>query len=146
MSCNVIVTFCPVLEEQERRWGKQYKAYHRKIVQAVAETAGEVLRYDGALIEPLYHASCGGGRTEDAAEVWGNARPYLVSVECNHPADPHTGQKVTMTLETSKQSNYFIFVCLFILIYLLFLRQLCPRIIPRQNHVIILLIRIPDKK
>ena len=90
-------------EEQERRWGKQYKAYHRKIVQAVAETAGEVLRYDGTLIEPLYHASCGGGRTEDAAEVWGNARPYLVSVECNHPADPHTGQKVTMTLQDMTQ-------------------------------------------
>lgn len=86
-------------EEQRARWGRQYRAYHRKVVQAVAATAGEVLRYDGALIEPLYHASCGGGRTENAEEVWGNAKPYLVSVSCNHPADPHTQQQTTMTLQ-----------------------------------------------
>lgn len=85
--------------EQKDRWGKHYKEYHRKIVQAVHDTAGEVLRYDGALIEPLYHASCGGGKTEDAEAVWGNAKPYLVSVTCNHPADPHTQQKTTMSLK-----------------------------------------------
>lgn len=90
-------------DEQKARWGRQYKTYHRKIVEAVADTAGEVLRYDGALIEPLYHASCGGGRTEDAAEVWGNARPYLVSVACNHPADPHTQTTTTMTLQEMEQ-------------------------------------------
>ena len=90
-------------EEQQARWGKQYKTYHRKIVQAVAETTGEVLRYDGALIEPLYHASCGGGRTENAEDVWGNAKPYLVSVSCNHPADPHTQQQTTMTLQEMEQ-------------------------------------------
>lgn len=90
-------------EEQRERWGKEYKTYHRKVVQAVAETAGQVLRYDGQLIEPLYHASCGGGRTEDAQEVWGNARPYLVSVACNHPDDPHTQQQTTMTLREMDQ-------------------------------------------
>ncbi len=90
-------------EEQKKRWGKEYKAYHRKVVQAVGQTAGEVLRYDGTLIEPLYHASCGGGRTEDAQEVWGNAKPYLVSVECNHPADPHNQQQTTMSLQEMEQ-------------------------------------------
>lgn len=90
-------------EEQQKRWGKDYKAYHRKVVQAVGQTAGEVLRYDGTLIEPLYHASCGGGRTEDAQEVWGNAKPYLVSVECGHPDDPHTQQQTTMSLREMEQ-------------------------------------------
>jgi len=90
-------------DEQRARWGKQYKQYYRKIVEAVADTAGEVLRYDGALIEPLYHASCGGGRTEDAQAVWGNARPYLVSVECNHPADPHMQTETTMSLQEMEQ-------------------------------------------
>ena len=89
--------------EQKKRWGKHYKDYHHKIVQAVATTAGEVLRYDGDLIEPLYHASCGGGKTEDAEAVWGNAKPYLVSVACNHPADPHTEQKTTMSLQEMEQ-------------------------------------------
>lgn len=90
-------------EEQKARWGKQYKTYHHKIGQAVADTTGEVLRYNGELIEPLYHASCGGGRTEDAQAVWGNAKPYLVSVACNHPADPHTQSKTSMTLQTMAQ-------------------------------------------
>ena len=89
--------------EQKKRWGKNYKDYHRKIVQAVSETAGEVLRYDGVLIEPLYHASCGGGCTEDAEEVWGNAKPYLVSVACNHSTDPHTGAQTTMSLQQMEQ-------------------------------------------
>ncbi len=86
-------------EEQKARWGKQYRTYHQKIAQAVADTAGEVLRYDGMLIEPLYHASCGGGKTEDAKNVWGNAKPYLVSVDCQHPPDPHSKTKISMTLE-----------------------------------------------
>lgn len=90
-------------EKQQTRWGQQYREYHRKIVQAVAETSGEVLRYDGDLIEPLYHASCGGGRTENAEDVWGNAKPYLVSVSCNHPDDPHTQQQTTMTLQEMEQ-------------------------------------------
>lgn len=87
-------------EEQKNRWGGNYRKYHRKIVQAVADTAGEVLRYDGILIEPLYHASCGGGSTEAAENVWGSFRPYLATVECNHANDPHTSTKTSMTLTT----------------------------------------------
>ncbi len=90
-------------EEQKQRWGRQYRKYHRKIVQAVADTAGEVLRYDGILIEPLYHASCGGGQTEDAQNVWGNAKPYLTSVACNHNGDPHTQSKTSMSLQSMAQ-------------------------------------------
>lgn len=90
-------------EEQKKRWGSQYRKYHRKIVQAVADTAGEVLRYDGLLIEPLYHASCGGTQTEDAQNVWGNAKPYLVSVKCNHASDPHMQTRTSMTLQTMAQ-------------------------------------------
>ena len=90
-------------EEQKKRWGSQYKEYHRKVVQAVADTAGEVLRYEGILIEPVYHASCGGAYTEDAQDVWGNAKPYLVSVNCAHATDPHTQTKNSMTLATMAQ-------------------------------------------
>ena len=49
-----------------------------KVSQAVAETAGEVLLYNGELIDATYF-SCSGGRTEDAAAVWGNDVPYLQS-------------------------------------------------------------------
>ena len=90
-------------EEQKSRWGRNYRRYHRKIVQAVADTAGEVLRYDGILIEPVYHASCGGGFTEAAENVWGSFRPYLSSVECNHADDPHTRTKTSMTMAAMAQ-------------------------------------------
>lgn len=51
---------------------------------AVDATAGEVLLYNGKLIEALF-SSNGGGKTSDATEVWGNAVPYLKSVAS--PAD-----------------------------------------------------------
>lgn len=51
-----------------------------KIRDAVYSTAGQVLTYEGALIEATYF-SCSGGRTEDAAAVWGMAFPYLRSVD-----------------------------------------------------------------
>ncbi|MBQ8834959.1 MAG: stage II sporulation protein D [Oscillospiraceae bacterium] len=51
-----------------------------KIKAAVAASSGYVLTYEGALIEATYF-SCSGGRTEDAAAVWGTDYPYLQSVE-----------------------------------------------------------------
>lgn len=51
-----------------------------KIQSAVAATSGLVLTYEGALIEATYF-SCSGGRTEDAAAVWGAEFPYLQSVD-----------------------------------------------------------------
>lgn len=51
----------------------------RKICTAVEETAGQVLTYEGSLIEATYF-SCSGGATEDAVAVWGTDVPYLKSV------------------------------------------------------------------
>lgn len=51
-----------------------------KIRGAVLDTSDLVLTYEGQLIEATYF-SCSGGRTEDAAAVWGNDFPYLRSVE-----------------------------------------------------------------
>ena len=47
---------------------------------AVWETSGQVLTYEGQLIEATYF-SCSGGMTEDAAAVWGAHIPYLKAVE-----------------------------------------------------------------
>lgn len=51
-----------------------------KIRKAVSETAGQVLTYGGALAEATYF-SCSGGRTENAAAVWGGEIPYLQAVD-----------------------------------------------------------------
>lgn len=91
---------------QKERWGRTYELWRNKIVQAVSDTAGEVLYYEGALIEPVYHASCGGGFTEAVEHVWGTAKPYLVCVACNHPADRHSGETVVVSLqEFAKKLN-----------------------------------------
>jgi stage II sporulation protein D len=47
---------------------------------AVAETRGQVLTYDGGLIEAFFYSTCG-GQTADGAEVFrGAVRPYLRSI------------------------------------------------------------------
>ena len=51
-----------------------------KISQAVQATAGEVLVYQGNLIDATYF-SCSGGRTEDALAVWGSDVPYLQATD-----------------------------------------------------------------
>ncbi len=51
-----------------------------KIRNAVMQTAGMVLTYEGTLIEATYF-SCSGGSTEDAAAVWGTDFPYLQAVD-----------------------------------------------------------------
>lgn len=51
-----------------------------KITDAVLATSGQVLTYQGKLAEATYF-SCSGGRTEDAAAVWGSDIPYLQAVD-----------------------------------------------------------------
>lgn len=51
-----------------------------KVRDAVYETTGEVITYNGDLIEATYF-SCSGGRTEDALAVWGAEIPYLQAVD-----------------------------------------------------------------
>lgn len=49
--------------------------------QAVEETTGEVLTFQGELIRPLFH-STSGGYTLDAFDVWGREKiPYLAAVQ-----------------------------------------------------------------
>lgn len=50
-----------------------------KVSAAVEGTCGQVLTYEGNLIDATYF-SCSGGTTEDAVAVWGAEIPYLQSV------------------------------------------------------------------
>jgi len=51
-----------------------------KTIQAVDETKGQLLKYNGQVAETLFYAS-DGGYTADAKYVWGNAVPYLTAKE-----------------------------------------------------------------
>jgi len=59
------------------------KVEHPLSDQAVAETRGEVLLYEGAPIDALYTATCG-GHTEDGSAVFADKKglPYLKGVPC----------------------------------------------------------------
>lgn len=54
-----------------------------RAVRGVKETAGEVLVYNGAVIQAFYHSNCG-GHTEASENVWGFALPYLAGVDCKY--------------------------------------------------------------
>ena len=57
--------------------------------QAVDNTAGECLYYDGYLVQdPVYHSS-NGGATEDSANVWGGEKGYLIGKQ--DPYEARTG-------------------------------------------------------
>ncbi len=68
------------ITEEEYLNGMGEQADIDKARQAVADTTGLVLTYDGELIEATYF-SCSGGRTEDAVAVWGEDIPYLQAVD-----------------------------------------------------------------
>jgi len=77
-------------DELKERWGFwDYRKYKSKIVKAVQATKGKILVYDQQIIDPVYHASCGGGRTENSGEVWNHNFPYLTSVACISHEDKH---------------------------------------------------------
>jgi stage II sporulation protein D len=48
--------------------------------EAVAATRGQVLLFDGGLLDAVFHSSSGGASTENSGEIWNQQLPYLVSV------------------------------------------------------------------
>lgn len=60
-----------------------------RIAYAVMNTGGEVVTYNGKLIEALYHSTCG-GRTEDVEEVFGKNYPYLKPVSSSCDLSPYS--------------------------------------------------------
>lgn len=71
------------VEQLKKTWGSSFNTYYNKIKNAVNSTKGMYLTYNGEIIEAMYH-STSNGQTENAEYVWGNAFPYLVSVESTY--------------------------------------------------------------
>ena len=89
-------------EEYISRGGREEAV--NKIRSAVETTAGQVITYEGELIEATYF-SCSGGQTEDALAVWGTDIPYLQStVSPGEETAAHYSDTVTMTLEEFRTS------------------------------------------
>ena len=57
---------------------------YQKILEAVSITAGQVLTYQGKIVEAVYHSTCG-GNTEASHALWqGEPLPYLQPVSCSY--------------------------------------------------------------
>lgn len=66
------------LEDMKANWGTQFDAYYAKMCDAVRQTDGQSLRYEGEPIQAVFHSSSA-GQTLASADIW-NPCPYLVSV------------------------------------------------------------------
>lgn len=67
--------------ELENQWGtNNFAKNYNKIRNAVIETKGQVIKYEGDLIEAVFH-STSAGKTQSAEQVWGENIPYLSSVD-----------------------------------------------------------------
>lgn len=73
-------------EQLREKWGDAFTENYQKVKTAVTDTTGKVVLYEGELALTPYHSTCG-GKTASAAEVWGTAYPYLVSVDCRWDTD-----------------------------------------------------------
>lgn len=72
--------FVDLKTEAAARWGEQANTAEDAIRQAVEDTAGQVLTYEGEPIVAVF-SSAAGEKTERAVDVWGSDIPYLQSVD-----------------------------------------------------------------
>lgn len=93
--CQVFYTKEELIEKFTQEW---YDTYWTKIETAVKSTSGQILVYEGKLIEPLYH-STSGGRTENSEDVFVAFSPYLRSVDSQYEnCSPKLHSKITMPI------------------------------------------------
>ena len=71
------------MDQMKNKWGNSFNTYYNKIKNAVENTNGEYLSYNGNYIEALYH-STNNSKTESSLDVFGNYYPYLISVSSEY--------------------------------------------------------------
>lgn len=74
----------------------------KKVQKSVRETGGEVITYNGELINSVFF-STSSGKTENAADVWGREFDYLVSVVSEGEENsPNFQSEYTISIEEAK--------------------------------------------
>lgn len=84
-------------------WKESYDENKKRIEEAVTETEGEVLTYQGELITAAFFSSCN-GYTNNSEDYWSNSSPYLRSVESAWDKSV-SGNKQTKELSLTDLSN-----------------------------------------
>lgn len=84
-------------------WGDKFDENVRRLDSIVDSVLGEVLFYNDAPALTCYHA-ISNGKTEDAANVWGSAVPYLTAVDSMLDlTSPDYEQSFTVTKQELEQ-------------------------------------------
>ena len=68
------------LEGRKAQWGDQFDAYEAKLTEAVSAVIDKILVSGGEPVMAVFHA-VSGGRTEDAANLFGSSVSYLVPAD-----------------------------------------------------------------
>ncbi len=84
-------------ELMKESWGGKFDTYYGKIKKAVESVEKEYLAYENEPILAAFHG-ISSGMTSDSKDVWGNALPYLVSVDA--PGDKLSADLVSVNTFT----------------------------------------------
>jgi len=88
------------IDQMKNKWRNSFNTYYNKIKNAVENTNGEYLSYNGNYIEALYH-STNNGKTESSLDVFGNYYPYLISVSSEYDKNASSYLRtINMPLDT----------------------------------------------
>lgn len=79
-------------EELKAQWGDNYPTYIEKIKQAVNETQGKILTYQGSPITAAFFSSSN-GTTNNAQDYWLNEVEYLQAVDSHWDNEVKENQK-----------------------------------------------------
>lgn len=91
-------------EEAAAKWGELADEYTEKLRRAVSDTNGMVVKYEGEIIQAVFHSSSD-GHTLAASEVWGGDLPYLQEVSSPEGEEvPNYYSVVTVDPETFRQT------------------------------------------
>lgn len=97
-------THCQVYKSEEQlksiKGDEWMKNGWKKICQAVEQTEGQLLYYDGQLVQQALFHSSSGGKTENSEDVFAAAVPYLVSVDSPYEENAtHQNEKNSFSIK-----------------------------------------------
>ena len=86
------------------KWGGDFAPWNTRVEQAVSDTDGQVVLYNGRPILAVFPSSSA-GRTAAAGDVWSGDLPYLVSVDSPEGEEtvPNYYSTVTFTAAEAKE-------------------------------------------
>ena len=83
------------------KWGGDFAPWNTRVEQAVSDTDGQVVLYNGRPILAVFHSSSA-GRTAAAGDVWSGDLPYLVSVDSPEGEETVPNYYSTMTFTAAE--------------------------------------------